>query len=446
MESNLTKGSIFGNIIRFSVPYMLSYFMQMLYGLADLYIVGRYDGTASITAVSIGSQIMHFVTVMLVGVAMGTTVTIGRAVGEGNSKRVSRTIGNTIIIFIVGSVALTGIMLALTDSVVRVMYTPAEAVSETRSYLLICFGGIPFITAYNIISSIYRGLGDSRSPMYFVAVACVANIGLDFLFIGAMDMGAAGVALGTILAQTVSVVVALLSVKCKKGAISIVRSDLRPDREIIGNILRVGFPVALQDGFIQIAFLIVTIIANRRGLLDAAAVGIVEKIIGLVFIIPSSMLSSVSAIVSQNLGAGKEKRATDSLRYAVFICVGFGLIVSVAVQFCAGGIVGIFEDDSRVVELGSQYLRSYIWDCLLAGIHFCFSGYFCACQHSGISFLHNSLSIVLARVPLAYLLSRMYDDTLFPMGAAAPIGSLLSVIICVIAYIILRRRAKHNTP
>lgn len=446
MESNLTKGSIFGNIIRFSVPYMLSYFMQMLYGLADLYIVGRYDGTASITAVSIGSQIMHFVTVMLVGVAMGTTVTIGRAVGEGNSKRVSRTIGNTIIIFIVGSVALTGIMLALTDSVVRVMSTPAEAVSETRSYLLICFGGIPFITAYNIISSIYRGLGDSRSPMYFVAVACVANIGLDFLFIGAMDMGAAGAALGTTLAQTVSVVVALLSVRCKKGSISLDRSDLRPDRDIIGNILRVGFPVALQDGFIQVAFLIVTIIANRRGLLDATAVGIVEKIIGLVFIIPSSMLSSVSAIVSQNLGAGKEKRATDSLRYAVFICVGFGLIVSVAVQFCARGIVGIFEDDSRVVELGSQYLRSYIWDCLLAGIHFCFSGYFCACQHSGISFLHNSLSIVLARVPLAYLLSRMYDDTLFPMGAAAPIGSLLSVIICVIAYIILRRRAKHNTP
>ncbi|MDD6603926.1 MAG: MATE family efflux transporter [Eubacteriales bacterium] len=446
MESNLTKGSIFGNIIRFSVPYMLSYFMQMLYGLADLYIVGRYDGTASITAVSIGSQIMHFVTVMLVGVAMGTTVTIGRAVGEGNSKRVSRTIGNTIIIFIVGSVALTGIMLALTDSVVRVMSTPAEAVSETRSYLLICFGGIPFITAYNIISSIYRGLGDSSSPMYFVAVACVANIGLDFLFIGAMDMGAAGAALGTTLAQTVSVVVALLSVKCKKGSISLDRSDLRPDRDIIGNILRVGFPVALQDGFIQVAFLIVTIIANRRGLLDAAAVGIVEKIIGLVFIIPSSMLSSVSAIVSQNLGAGKEKRATDSLRYAVFICVGFGLVVSVAVQFCAGGIVGIFEDDSRVVELGSQYLRSYIWDCLLAGIHFCFSGYFCACQHSGISFLHNSLSIVLARVPLAYLLSRMYDDTLFPMGAAAPIGSLLSVIICVIAYIILRRRAKHITP
>lgn len=446
MEGNLTKGSIFGNIIRFSVPYMLSYFMQMLYGLADLYIVGRYDGTASITAVSIGSQIMHFVTVILVGIAMGTTVTIGRAVGEGNSKRVSRIIGNTIIIFIVGSMALMGIMLALANPIVRVMSTPAEAVSETKGYLLICFAGIPFITAYNIISSIYRGLGNSRSPMYFVAVACVANIGLDFLFIGGMDMGAAGAALGTTLAQTVSVAVALISVKCKKGNISIGRDDLRPDRDIISNILRIGVPVALQDGFVQIAFLIVTIIANRRGLFDAAAVGIVEKIIGLVFIIPSSMLSSVSAIVSQNLGAGKEKRATDSLRDAIFICVGFGLVVSVIVQFCAGGIVGIFEDDGRVIELGSQYLRSYIWDCLLAGIHFCFSGYFCACQHSGISFLHNSLSIVLARVPIAYFMSEMYADTLFPMGTAAPIGSLLSVIICVIAYIILRRREKQNTP
>lgn len=442
VERNLTTNSVFGNIMRFSLPYMLSYFLQMLYGLADLYIVGRFDGTASITAVSIGSQIMHMVTVMVVGVAMGTTVTIGRAVGENDRQKLCRTIGNTVTMFLVGSIAIMAVLVVFVKPIVSVMSTPVEAVDETIKYLTICFIGIPFITAYNIISSIYRGLGDSKSPMYFVIVACVANIGLDYLFIGYLHMGAAGAALGTTVAQTLSVIVALVSVMMRKGAVHLHKNDFKPNGATISTILKIGIPVALQDGFIQIAFIVVTIIANRRGLNDAAAVGIVEKIIGMVFIVPSSMLSSVSAMVAQNLGAKKVDRAIRSLRYGILICIAFGALISVVVQFCSGSIVGIFERNEQVITLGSQYLKSYIWDCLFAGIHFCFSGYFCACEHSGISFLHNSLSIILARVPLAYVFSNMYTDTLFPMGMAAPIGSILSVFICIIAYVILRRKEK----
>lgn len=440
MEKNLTNGSVFSCIMRFSLPYMLSYFLQMLYGLADLYIVGRFNSTDSITAVSIGSQMMHMVTVMLVGIAMGTTVTIGRAVGENNRDKLSRTIGNTVTIFLFGSLALMVLLSLLARPIVSVMSTPDEAVEETAKYLLICFIGIPFITAYNIISSIFRGLGDSKSPMYFVGVACVANIALDYLFIGGMKMGAAGAALGTTIAQTVSVAVALFCIKKQNTDIRLKKSDFRPDGATTGTILKIGIPVALQDGFIQIAFIIVTIIANKRGLYDAAAVGIVEKVIGMVFIIPSSMLSSVSALAAQNMGAGKRDRAVRTLQYAILICAVFGAVISVIVQFCSADIVGIFEREERVIMLGSQYLKSYIWDCLFAGIHFCFSGYFCACEHSGISFLHNSLSIILARVPIAYFMSAAYADTLFPMGLAAPIGSLLSVVICIAAYVILKRR------
>ena len=209
----------------------------------------------------------------------------------------------------------------------------------------------------------------------------------------------------------------------------------------MGPVLKIGIPVALQDGFIQIAFIVITIIANRRGLDDAAAVGIVEKVIGILFLVPSSMLSAVSALSAQNIGAGKDRRARLALWYATAIAVGFGVIVSVVVQFSAEPIVGLFtkEKDPTVLLLGGQYLRSYIWDCALAGVHFCFSGYFCAYGLSGISFLHNSVSIVCARIPIAYLASAWFADTLFPMGMAAPAGSLLSVVICLAAYWWMRK-------
>lgn len=277
MERDLTSGSVWKNIVYFSLPYLLSYFLQTLYGLADLFIVGQFDGVASTTAVSIGSQVMHMLTVMIVGLAMGTTVNIGRAVGARDSQKASKVVGNTTVLFVGVSVVLAVVLLVLVQPIVRVMSTPAEAVEGTVRYLTICFIGIPFITAYNVIASIFRGLGDSKSPMYFIAVACVANIALDYLFIGALHMGPAGAALGTTLSQTISVAVSLLVILKKKTGISVKRADFRPERVTMGQVLKIGVPIAAQDGFIQVAFIIITIIANRRGLSVAAAVGIVEK-------------------------------------------------------------------------------------------------------------------------------------------------------------------------
>lgn len=444
MKKNLTTGSVFKNLVFFSLPYLLSYFLQSLYGTADLFIIGQFNSTDSITGVSIGSQVMHMITVMIVGLAMGATVTIGRSVGAQDSKVASRYIGNTVSLFLIGSVALTAVLLLLVKPIVSVMSTPVEAVDSTTAYLTICFIGIPFITAYNIISSIFRGLGDSKSPMYFIAIACVFNIALDCLFIGALGMGAAGAALGTTLSQTVSVIVALAVMRKSKTGIKLTKDDFKFRRSVIGNILRIGFPISLQDGFIQISFIVITIIANRRGLNDAAAVGIVERIIGFLFLLPSSMLSAVSALGAQNMGAGKPKRAKLTLRYAILIIVAVGSTVVALVELSAPQLVALFDNSPDVVRLGTQYLRSYVTDCVFAGIHFCLSGYFCAIEKSGISFLHNSISIVFARVPLAYLASKKFPDNLFPMGWAAPIGSILSVLICLVAYIIINKKEKQK--
>ena len=383
---------------------------------------------------------MHMITVMIVGLAMGSTVGIGRAIGAGEHKRVTAIIGNTVSLFMVVSVALMGVLLLLVRPIVAIMSTPEEAVAGTAAYLTICFIGIPCITAYNIISSIFRGLGDSKSPMYFIAVACAANIALDYLFIGAMGLGPAGAALGTTLSQAISVVVSLAVILKRQTGINLRKEDLKLRRPVLRQILKIGLPVALQDGFIQIAFIVITIIANRRGLSDAAAVGIVEKVISFLFLVPSSMLSTVSALGAQNIGAGKHERAALTLRYAIFIAAGFGLCISIVMQWIAEPVVGLFTTDAVVILAGGQYIRGYIWDCLFAGIHFSFSGYFCAYGRSEISFLHNIAAILLIRIPGVYLMSNGFPDSLFPMGLATVGGSLLSISICVVAFVYLKRR------
>ena len=353
MENNLTSGNIFKNIVSFSLPYLLSYFLQTLYGMADLFIIGQFEGPAGTTAVSIGSQIMHMLTVMIVGLAMGTTVNVGQAIGAGDQRRASKTVGNTVLLFLGASVIVTAVLLLGVKQIVALMSTPVEAVNGTVSYLIICFLGIPFVTAYNVISSIFRGLGDSKSPMYFVAVACVCNIALDFLFMGALKMGPSGAALGTTLSQGISVLAAVFMMLKNKLGIRLHSQDFRPERSVMGQILRIGAPIALQDGLIQ---------------------------------------------------------------------------------FAAVPVVGLFTTDAAVRTAGGQYLRGYIWDCIFPGIHFSFSGYFCACGRSELSFLHNIIAIVCVRIPGVYLTSMLFPDTLLPMGLATACGSLLSVVICLAAY------------
>lgn len=437
-ENNLTEGSVGKNLIRFALPYLLACFMQTFYGMADLFVVGLYNGSQTTTAVAIGSQVMHMLTVIIVGFAMGATVRIGRYVGAKDERSAAKTVGAAVVFFSAFAAFLTALLLLCTNLITNVMLTPAEAVEETKLYLGICFAGVPFITAYNVISSVFRGAGDSKRPMYFVAVACVVNIALDFVFIGGMGLGAAGAALGTVLGQAVSVVFSLLVLKKRNLGFQVTRQDIRVDREVISQILKVGAPIASQDGLIQVAFIVITVIANSRGLVVSAAVGIVEKLIGFLFLVPSAFLSAISAITAQNMGADKPERARASLGYGLLITMSWGALCALYSQFLPHTLVGLFTRDAAVLAAGCAYLRSYSFDTLFAAVHFCFSGYFCGDQKAGISFLHNIMAILLIRIPGAYLAGVYFPDSLYPMGWAAPLGSLLSALICVGFYLYFR--------
>lgn len=443
-KNDLTQGSVGKSLVLFALPYLLSSFMQTFYGMADLFVVGLYNGSKTTTAVSVGSQVMHMLTVIIIGFAMGTTVRVGQAVGAKNEKSFADTVGTSTVFFSAFAVVVTAVLLLCTGPVVKVMLTPGEAVAETKTYLAICFAGIPFITAYNVIGGIFRGAGDSRRPMYFVAAACVTNIILDFVFIGACGLGAAGAALGTVCGQAVGVAVSLLAIRRRGLGFRVGRKNFRADREVVSGILKVGTPIALQDGLIQVAFIVITVIANSRGLTVSAAVGIVEKLIGFMFLVPSAFLSAISTVTAQNMGAGKPERARKALYYSLSITVGWGLFCALYNQFLPHTLVGIFTRDQAVLAAGCEYLRSYAFDCVFAAVHFCFSGYFCGDQKSMVSFIHNITAIILVRIPGAWLASRVFPDTLYPMGWAAPLGSLLSAFICVGFYRYFRKKENQN--
>ena len=422
-------------MMQFAVPYLIACFLQTFYGMADLFITGQFNGAAAVSAVAVGSQVMHMLTVVIVGLAMGTTVCISRSVGAGSKKHVAGFIGNSAVLFSGFAAVLTILLLIFTGGILKLLAVPSEALVQARQYLIICFVGVPFITAYNVVSSIFRGLGDTKSPMIFVAIAGLINVGFDYILIGPLGMGAAGAAIATVGSQAFSVVIALIFLLRGKESIGVSRRDFIPKRDYMGQLLGIGVPVAFQEGLIQVSFLVITAIANSRGVNVAAAVGIVEKIICFLFLVPSSMLSTVSAVAAQNAGAGKHERGRKALWYGISVCVITGAVVFVTCQFAAERIVGVFvTDEPEVVRLGGQYLRSYTIDCAVAGIQFCFSGYFSAYGKSLYSFFHNITSIALVRIPGAYLASVLFPATLYPMGLAAPMGSLLSSVICVFLY------------
>ena len=411
MQKDLTRGNLFGKMMQFAVPYLVACFLQTFYGMADLFMTGQFNGAAAVSAVAVGSQVMHMLTVVIVGLAMGTTVCISRSVGAGSKKQTAGFIGNSAVLFSIFAAVLTVALLLCTGLILKIL------------------------AAYNVVSSIFRGLGDTKSPMIFVAVAGLINVGFDNILIGPMGMGAAGAAIATVGSQAFSVAMALLFLIRGRDEMGVTRKDFVPDGQFMGQLLGIGVPVAFQEGLIQVSFLVITAIANSRGVNVAAAVGIVEKIISFLFLVPSSMLSTVSAVVAPNAGAGLHERGTRALRYGITVCVSVGLVIFVICQFAAEGIVGRFVvDEFEVVRLGGQYLRSYSLDCAIAGIQFCFSGYFSAYGKSQYSFIHNIISIALVRIPGAYLASILYPQTLYPMGLAAPMGSLLSSVICLFLY------------
>lgn len=433
-ENRLTTGRIAPALLQFALPFMAASFLQAVYGAVDLFVVGQYADSVAVSAVAIGSQLMMTVTALVQGISMGGTVLIGRRIGENNQPGVAKAVGNLTFLFVVIAVFLTPIMLLGTNGMVAAMMTPVEAVEYARQYVFICCAGMPFIVGYNAVSSIYRGLGDSRTPVIFISIACVVNIVLDFLLTGYFQLGAAGAAVATVAAQVISLVCALIHMLRGGFRVPMHRSDFAPRKKELTAILQVGVPLALQDILVHISFLAIAAIINTLGVIASAAVGVVEKLMGFAFLVPGAFSSAVATMAAQNIGAGRDDRARSSMKWGIVFSLICGGIICLLSQVVPHLLVGIFTGDPAVIQSGIEYVRSYSVDCLLVSFVFCMNAYLNARGRSIVCFAHSMVATFAVRIPVTWLMSQITEGNLLLMGIAAPAASLVSIIICVIYF------------
>lgn len=440
-----TSGSLPKAILLFAAPNMLGILLQNLYGAVDLFVVGHYAATADVSAVTIGSQLMSIITNLVIGLVSGTTVLIGQARGADDKRSLSRITGSSILMFSLCAVILTGIYLIFNPQLVLAMQTPEEAVQATRQYLLACAIGIPFIVGYNVVTSILTGLGDSKTPFLFIAIACVINIVLDIVLVRYFSLGALGAAIATTAAQAGSLIFSVLFLKIKGLGFTLSKKDVRFNKAQIGRISKIGCPVAVQNVMVGISFLFVTAIINKMGLTASAAVGVVEKLITFLFVPATAFGVTVGTACAQNLGAMKFERAKKSMWWGIFMSLIPSVIILIFCQFKGNLLTGILTNDSNVISIAAQYLKSYIFDIILVCFVFCMNGYFNSCGKSWFSLVHSLTTTFAARIPLAYLFSRLPNTNLFLIGWAAPISTLISVIMCFIFLLINRKNDNKKT-
>lgn len=429
-ELDLTKGSVPKVLMQFAMPYLLANVLQALYGGADLFVVGRFDDAASVAGVAIGSQVMQTVTGIILGLTAGITVLIGIATGARDEKKAAATIGSAVWLFAIIGAVLTLLMTVWHDTIATAMHTPPEAMTDTRHYLLICSLGIPFIIGYNVVFGIMRGLGDSRSPLYFVALACVINIVLDFVLVGGCHMRAAGAATATIASQGISFAAALCYLHRKGFRFPFTRRDIRLSGILSKRIIKLGTPIALQDALINISFLIITVIVNRMGVTASAALGVVEKLIVFAMLPPVAISSAVAAMTAQNYGAGLTDRMNRCLKSGIGMALVFGTAFCIYSQFLPETLMGIFTNDAPVIELGAEYLHGYSIDCIIVSFVFCINSYFSGQGNSLFPMVHSLIATFLFRIPLSWIFSHIAPTSLFPMGFAPPLATMVSLAIC----------------
>ena len=437
----LLKGSVVKALVIFAIPFLLAVLLQALYGAVDLWVVGKFATSAEVSAVATGSQAMNVITQAIVGLTTGSTVLIGQYFGAKRPEDISKTIGSAIRLFLIIAIVLTVVMALCVDKVVVGMNAPAEAVVGTRSYMFICFCGIFFIVGYNVVSSFFRGFGDSKTPLLFVLIACIVNIIVDIAFVKGLGMGAAGAAYATVLAQAISFGCSLIYLKKKGFPYERKKGDIKFDKEVLKRILRIGVPLAIQNGLVSLSFLFIMMIVNNQGVIASASVGVVEKIILFMFIPVIALSSSVSVMTAQNVGANQIERANKGLKYGILISFIFGALMCLASWINGEAITGIFGSKD-IAYTASLYLKSCSIDCMLVAIIFCMNGYFGGCGRSLFSMVHSLIATFGVRVPVTVAVSHMTDVTLFHTGLAAPFSSAVSVIMCLIYMVKLRKEQR----
>lgn len=440
-EQNLLQGNILKSLISFAFPVLLALFLQAMYGAADLIIVGQFADTYEQSGVASGSQFFNMITMVITGLTMGVTVFVGDCIGAGKPEKAGRGVGTGIAVFAVLAVAVTALVVPFSHNLASFMHAPAEAFSQTSSYVRICGIGTVFITAYNVIGAVFRGIGDSKTPLLTVAIACVINILGDLLLVAGFEMGAAGAAIATVSAQAISVVFSLYFIRKKSLPFTFSKRYIHFDPACLKKILLVGVPIALQEMLVQFSFLFIQVVVNGMGVMESAAVGVAEKVCVFLMLTASAYMQSISAFVAQNNGAGKFERSRKALFYGIKTALIAGAVMG-AIAFFAGDILSaIFSGEGEVITCAHDYLKAYAIDCLLTAILFCFVGFFNGCGKTIFVMVQGVIGAFCVRIPAVYLMSQIGGASLFHIGLGTPISSAAQIILCVIAYHIYERNA-----
>lgn len=436
-EFSLTEGKISTTLLRFAPPFLLASFLQALYGAADLYVVGRFDTAAGVSAVAIGSQVMQTITGIILGISTGGTVLLGRCIDEANPRGAAKAVGTIASSFLLLAVILTPLMLFLTESIVTVMETPREAAEAAKAYIFTCSAGIPFIIGYNAVSGIFRGLGDSKTPVYFILIACVVNIGVDFLLVGGFGMGAEGAAIATVAAQAISFLAALIYIKRKGFSFPVYKRDFIPDPQSALRIWKVGLPLALQDALVNIGH------HSHCEYIGAGAFGTsggCGKNHHFCYVAAHIFCFGCCCHDGSESRSGKGGTGKKTLWFGIGYALVFGVLFCIYCQWNPESITGIFAKEAEVVSAAADYLRSYSIDCILVAFIFCMNSYFSGYGKSVISFAHSMLATFGVRIPATAFLSRYAGESLYVMGLASPLATFVSLVICLFFLRYLHRK------
>lgn len=439
-QIDFTEGKIVSPLLRFALPVLLALFLQAMYGAVDLLIVGNFAFSADVSAVATGSQLMLTITNLITSFSMGTTIFLGQKIGEKRASEGGKIVGNSLLFFLFLGIGLTIVLSVCAGPLSSLLNAPEEAFSKTVQYIRICGAGTLIITAYNLIGSIFRGLGDSRTPLITVAIACVCNIAGDLVLVSVFNMGAAGAAIATVGAQLISVLISFFLIKKKELPFSLERSSFRPDKAIIKKVVSLGAPIAIQDFLVGLSFLIILGIVNDLGLTYSAAMGVAEKVCMFIMLVPVAFMQSMAAFAAQNRGAGKPERAEKGLKYAIVVSLLFAVVLFFATFFRGDVMALIFTNDNGVILAAADYLKAYAIDCILVSFVFCFTGFFNGMERTRFVMAQSLAGAFCVRVPVSFLMSRIVPVSMFYIGLATPISSVLQIALCLIYLAVYKRQ------
>lgn len=437
--ADFTQGSILKKLCRFMLPVLGALILQAAYGAVDLLVVGRFGSTSGLSAVSTGSQVLNLVTFVVTQLAMGVTVLIARYIGEKREKEIGAVLGGAAVVFTILAGCLFVLLVLFARPISVLMQAPQEALALTASYVRICGCGILFIVAYNVLSAVFRGLGDSRSPLLFVLVACLVNVAGDLVLVAGLHLDAAGAALATVLAQAVSVGCALAILRRKKLPFTFRKSDMRLNEQC-RRFLAIGLPLALQEFLTQLSFLALCAFVNRLGLAASSGYGVASKIVSFVMLVPSALMQSMASFVAQNIGAGNVKRAKKSMFTGIAVGVAFGIVMFALVLRKGDVLAGLFSTDAEVVRRGFEYLRGFAPETIVTAVLFSMVGYFNGSNRTLWVMIQGLIQTLLVRLPLAYYMSIQPNASLTKIGMSAPVATVVGIVLNIGCFLYLNRR------